>query len=211
MLGVVKRWDAPGGTAVWTTAREGHLASAWNERPSQWLELHQTHGSGVVDAAGVESGVDADASFTVDDDVVLGIKTADCAPLAIIGNSGVVAVHAGWAGIVAGVVSEAVDALRRVDKGDLRAGLGPCIRACCYEFGGGDMDSVARAVGSDVSARTRTGGLSLDMVSAVRNQLAAKGVALDYVDPDCTACTSDYFSYRTTGTKDRQVMFVQRT
>lgn len=202
----------PGAEVVWTDAAQGHLASDWADRPPKWLLLVQVHGRDVVRAgATTGQGVEADASVTADPDVVLGIKTADCAPIAIASPHGVAAIHSGWPGVVAGVISNAVAALRELGDGPLYAGLGPCIHACCYEFGEVDLDQVVAATDERVRATARSGRMSLDLPAAVRWQLEKAGVTLQYEAPECTACSGQHFSYRKTKTADRQVMFVRRT
>src|SRR5674476_1670641 len=63
----------------------------------------------------------------------LCVLTADCAAIALASAEGVCsAVHAGWRGLVAGVVEAAVTAMRDLGASDVTASLGPCIHAPCY-------------------------------------------------------------------------------
>ena len=50
------------------------------------------------------------------------------------------AVHAGWAGLVAGVIGRAVEAMGVLGATRIEGALGPCIHAGCYEFGAADLE-----------------------------------------------------------------------
>ena len=88
----------------------------------------------------------------------LAVLTADCAPVALASPEGVFGVaHAGWRGLVAGVLERTVDAMRALGATEIGAVLGPCIRAECYEFGPADLDRVAARLGDGVRATTAVG------------------------------------------------------
>ncbi|MEX1008198.1 MAG: polyphenol oxidase family protein [Acidimicrobiia bacterium] len=212
-------------------------ARAGMGRPDQWACVHQVHGNGVVrfDAppgsgtepafrsgtepafrSGTEpafrSGTepDADASVTTAIGLPLVILTADCAPLAIVGDGAVAAVHVGWAGLEAGVVERAANAVRAVAPGPLRAVLGPCIHPGRYEFGPGLLERLVTRFGVEIAALTEADRPALDIPAAVRIALRNAGVdALDDVGV-CTASSPDYFSYRRDGDTGRQAMLVVR-
>ena len=117
--------------------RQGDLgeASRAAQRASlaggRWTRLRQQHGADVVTvtAPGEADGAAADAAVTATSDcAVLTVRTADCAPLALVATEGVVAaVHAGWRGLAAGVVEEATATVRRLGGRHIRAFVGPCI------------------------------------------------------------------------------------
>jgi YfiH family protein len=182
--------------------------------PARWAEVRQVHGNVVVRAGTGEpdgsSGRDADALVTAATGVPLVIYTADCAPLALIADDGVAAVHAGWAGLEAGVVEHAVAALRAESGGPVRAVLGPCIHAERYEFGRELLARLVARFGPGVASRAVNGAPAFDIPAAVRVALAAVDV-VDVDDVDvCTAASPDHFSYRRDGVTGRQAMFVAR-
>jgi YfiH family protein len=167
--------------------------------PIAWTWLRQVHGAGVVVAGSVgeHAGVDADAVATSASAVPIAVHAADCAPIALVDDAGVVAVvHAGWRGLVAGVVSTAVDAVRELGGRSPRAVLGPCIRPQHYEFGASDLDAVAAALGPTVRSTTTTGSPALDLPAAVRSALAHAGVD-DVADLGWSTADDDrWFSHR---------------
>ena len=182
-------------------------------KDAPWTWLRQVHGDAVVEVAspGGGAGTKADASVTAEPGCVLAVLAADCAPIALVSREGVVAVvHAGWRGLHGGALQRAVGAARRLGASDIRAVLGPCIHAECYEFGEADLDTVAARLGNGVRARTANGQPALDLPAAVAAALTEAGVPdLDDVGV-CTACSGDYFSWRARKELARQAMVVWR-
>jgi YfiH family protein len=179
-----------------------------------WTQLDEVHGASVlvVDRPGAFDGVIGDALVTELDDTVLGIWVGDCAPVALVSDTGVVgAVHAGWKGIERGVLQATVATMRRLGCVDIEAVVGPCIHPCCYEFGAADLHRLADLLGGKVVARTSEGAPALDVVAAVRAALGEVGVVLDDRSA-CTGCEADrFYSHRARRDTGRQVMAVWRT
>ena len=178
-----------------------------------WTWLRQVHGDTVVTVSrpGAEAGTKADAAVSAEAGCVLAVLAGDCAPVALVSPEGVVAVvHAGWRGLLGGVVARAVAAARALGATKIRAVLGPCIHAECYEFGADDLDAVATRFGDGVRSTTTDGKPALDLPAAVRAALHEVGVTdVDDVDV-CTACSDDYFSWRARGELARQALVVWR-
>jgi YfiH family protein len=179
-----------------------------------WTQLDEVHGATVlvVDRPGAFDGVIGDALVTDVDDTVLGIWVGDCAPVALVGDTGVLgAAHAGWKGIERGVLQATVATMRRLGCAEIDAVLGPCIHPCCYEFGAADLERLADRFGGSVVARTREDMPALDVVAAVRAALGEVGVRLDDRSV-CTGCAADrFYSHRARRDSGRQVMAVWRT
>jgi len=116
---------------------------------------------------------------------------------------GVMAIaHAGWPGVVVGILGATVRAMRDSfgsRPSDVWAGIGPAIRAECYQFGPDLAQRVAAAcpTGASILVPQPDGALHLDLIAAVRSQLSAAGVE-DIEDSGiCTAChTDEWFSHR---------------
>jgi len=120
------------------------------------------------------------------------LLTADCLPIAIARTDGEPAVgilHAGWRGLLAGIVAAGVRALGGVG---LAAAIGPSIGPCCYEVGDEVALPFREAFGADV---VRDG--KLDLWTATERALRAAGV--EHVDRFdlCTSCDPErFFSHR---------------
>jgi polyphenol oxidase len=181
--------------------------------PAEWVCLHQVHGARVYPAdlylpgtprtpGGPTAGrpaPEADAAVSAESDAVLSVLTADCAPVALVAPGVVGAVHAGWRGVMAGVLEAAVAEIRRRSDGPITAVLGPCIHPECYEFSPADLDPIAARLGPEVAGETAGGQLALDLPVAVALALSEAGVD-DITDIGiCTACSADHFSHRRDG------------
>jgi YfiH family protein len=169
--------------------------------PAGWISLHQVHGARVypADVAGPTFGrpaPEADAAVSAEPGAVLSVLTADCGPVALVAPGVIGAVHAGWRGIVAGVLEAAVAEVRQRSDGPITAVLGPCIHPECYEFSAADLEPIAARLGPEVEGVTAGGQLALDLPVAVALALSAAGVD-DINDVNiCTACSPDHFSHR---------------
>lgn len=178
-----------------------------------WTVLRQIHGAdvAVVDEPGGASGEAGDAAVSKAPGVALAILTADCAPIAFASAEGVIGVaHAGWRGLVAGVIEETVAAMRTLGATSVYAALGPCIHAECYAFGPGDLDQVAGRFGDAVRAKTSEGEPAFDIAQAVRVALQQAGADLQWDADVCTACSSDHWSWRARHDQQRQATVVWR-
>jgi polyphenol oxidase len=169
---------------------------------------------GLPVAAGSRAGmVDGTGGRTVDGGgaggPVLAIHTADCAPVALVSPEGILAaVHAGWRGLQAGIVETTVTQMRTHGASTVRAVLGPCIHAECYEFGAEDLDRLAARLGPQVRGQTSDGRPAFDPPAAVERALHRAGVDSPDVVPICTACDTRFFSHRARGDDGRQAMLV---
>jgi YfiH family protein len=173
--------------------------------------LRQVHGDRAVVVAGPgqHAGDEADASVSHHPGAALAILTADCAPIALASPEGVIgAVHAGWRGLLSGVVEVAAAAMAELGATRVEAALGPCIHAECYEFSPADLDAVAAVLGDGVRGVTTSGQPALDVPGAVGVVLERAGVALVHDEAICTACSPDHYSHRARGEIERQATVV---
>ena len=138
----------------------------------------------------------ADGMVTQSRRPVLGLLTADCAPVVLLGRRLAVA-HAGWRGLVGGVVAAAA-----VPAGPVRtAWVGPSIRSCCYEVGAEVVEAFT-AAGLPVAD-----GRHVDIAEAAAAALRACGVPRIAASDVCTACDPRWFSHRRDGTTGRNGAF----
>ena len=172
--------------------------------PGKWICLHQVHGGRVypADVVGPTAGrpaPEADAAVSAEPGAVLSVLTADCAPVALVAPGVIGAVHAGWRGILAGVIEAAVAEVQQRTAGPIRAILGPCIHPECYEFSPVELGPIAARLGPEVAGTTADGRPALDLPVAVA--LALSGAGVDEIDDlnICTACSADHFSHRRDG------------
>lgn len=212
VLGVPRdgwRVDLPGKVhmvAGGTTAGDYSSPGGGSVRPGvTWVR--QVHGSRalVVTRPGEHAGEEADALVTAVPGAVLVVRTADCAPIGLGSTEGVAAVvHAGWRGLVAGVVDEAVRLMRTLGASRVFAALGPCVHAHGYEFSPADLDIVAGRLGEGVRGLAGTGRPALDVPAAAAAALSACHAELVASSPVCTHCSDEHWSWRARGDGGRQ-------
>jgi len=162
---------------------------------------HQVHGTNVVEVSepDVSTG-DCDALITRERGIAVGVLTADCVPILILGSDTVAAVHAGWRGLSTGVIDKALEM-----TGDAKAAwIGPAIRGDCYEVGPEVVDAFIDA-GLPV-----TDDRHVDPPMAAAAALRRAGVSSVADSGVCTACDSRYYSYRRDGLTGRQGGFIAR-
>jgi YfiH family protein len=171
--------------------------------PTPWSWLRQVHGARVVTVTrpGEHAGEEADAAVTATPGCTLAVQVADCAPIALVADEAVGVVHAGWRGLVAGVIPDAIAGMRALGATAIRAEVGPCIGPECYEFGVADLDRVASILGDEVRADG-----ALDMRAGVLAALRAGGVHDVQVAPVCTACSDRHWSFRARAEAQRQAV-----
>lgn len=179
--------------------------------PVTWLDQQHTADVVVVHEPAEHTGTVADASATDADGAGLAVWVGDCAPVLLVADSGAFAVaHAGWRGLAAGVLERALDALRTLDAGPVRAWLGPCIHACCYEFGAADLGALRDRYGDAVAGTTAWGTPALDVPAAVRAALTRAGVDRVTDLGECTGCDDRYWSFRRRGDMARHGLVAWR-
>ncbi len=105
------------------------------------VSLHQIH-SDVIHTfnSAPAKQCKGDASATNKPGLLLGVRTADCAPVLIVDPKKrvVASIHAGWRGTLARIVTKTIGQMHmefRSRPQDLLAAIGPTIGGCCYEVG----------------------------------------------------------------------------
>jgi len=182
------------------------LAEACGFDAARAVTLVQVHGVEVIEV-GVAGGAgrftgslagiaDADGCVTSARGVAVLAQGADCVPVLLWNAEGtrVGAIHAGWRGLAAGVLGNAVKAM---GEGRIAAAIGPCIGPCCYPVDDALRVSMAHQFGGEVVV-----GDAVDLRAAARRALGAAGVDdSDIADvPGCTSCDHErFFSYRRDG------------
>jgi YfiH family protein len=181
-------------------ANRARFAAAAGFEPEQLVLTKQIHGAGVLQVGAIRSWQTlepGDALVTSEKNVAVGVLTADCVPVLLAGHDRVAAVHAGWRGLVAGVIEAAV-----AEVGDIRAAwVGPSIHACCYEVGPEVIEAFR-------DAELPVGDTSVDPGRAASMILHRAGVERVTASSDCTSCDERFFSYRRDGATGRQGAFI---
>jgi len=204
---------------------EPALAGAAGFDHDRLFMVTQVHGRELVDVGSEDlprriRTIEADALVTSTPGVTVAVRTADCVPVLVADPQGraVAAAHAGWRGLVAGVIEAAVAAVaersEQAPAGALVAAVGPAIDPCCFEVGEEVGEEIAAAVGTTEVVAHRPGAPRpfVDLRRAAVLRLRASGLADEHIElvGPCTRCEADLLhSYRREGPRSgRQVSFV---
>ncbi len=202
-LNLASKW---GDDVVAVAHNRARLAAAAGFALARLRCAKQVHGNDVIDAATIdpqrEPAPQADALVCRrEDGLVVGVLTADCVPVLVADDAGTIAaaIHAGWRGVVAEIVSHTLAAIaaRGVAPARLRAAIGPCIEQPAFEVGEEVAQRFAPAFVDRSGPRPH-----VDLVAAVRAQLQHGGVpaaAIERVGGCTHAQPQRYFSFRRDG------------
>ncbi|MFT5287907.1 MAG: YfiH family protein [Planctomycetota bacterium] len=166
------------------------------------LRVRQVHADGVYrvvkpfDSLRSATPPDADALVSKQKDGLLIIRVADCVPILLASCDGemVAAIHAGWRGMVAGVIEQTVSAF---EGREIVAAIGASISLRAFEVG----PEVAQAFRSTELAEVihpgREDRSHIDLRAAAKLQLERAGViGIDSTDRCTFRDESEFHSYR---------------
>ncbi len=187
-------------------------ALALPARPN-WLQ--QVHGIDITIGACAAQPAEADGAFSSSPGEVLAVMTADCLPLLMCNRQGteVAAVHAGWRGLLNGVIESAV-ARFTVPADELLIWFGPAIGAASFEVG----DEVRTQFlevdeASAIAFQTTPNGRWLaDIYQLAQIRLQKQGIAAIYGGEYCTVSDVErFYSYRRDGVTGRMASLIWMT
>jgi len=175
------------------------------------VTLNQVHGDKieVVDRYNFTEKIfaDADGLFTADKGVALGIKTADCYNVQLIGESCIANLHCGWRSLAGGIIQNSLTLFKEHGDYPVQGVIGPGICGDCYEIGQEVADGVKESCGKDFSYMHNE-GLHIDLRKAVEEILVINGIEKISHIPYCSACSNFLYSYRRDGAKSGRMLSV---
>jgi polyphenol oxidase len=188
-------------------AENRRLAIAAVAPGTELMTLYQIHSPDVVTVTAPftdDARPHADAMVTATPGLLLGILTADCAPVLFADTAaGVIgAAHAGWKGAIGGVTDATIDAMEKLGarRDRIAAAIGPCIARASYEVDAGFLSRFTEVDPENerfFADGKRSGHHQFDLEAYVAHRLASAGVTrvaalgLDtYSDP------TRFFSFR---------------
>ena len=236
---LVPDWPAPANIHAATTLRTGGVSlgtfsslnpathvSDDNERvrqnrqiiraildlPAEPLWLEQIHSNRAVKAVKAAILEQADASYSNESGIVCAVMTADCLPLLVCSVDGtqIAAIHAGWRGLLAGVITNTVVAMQHQD---LLVWLGPAIGPDCFEVGPEVREAFLEksVTFNDAFKRQGNGKWLADIYQLARIELAALGIINVYGGTHCTFTEHErFYSYRRESQTGRMATLIWR-
>lgn len=159
-----------------------------------------------------KTAFEADGIMTAIPGVSLVVFSSDCIPVLLYDpvRKVIAALHAGWRGTAAGIVTTAVEQMRAVygsDPANLLAAIGPGIDKCCFETHEDVPNAMTAALATDglpFIDLMENGKFSVDLKGINAKRLELAGLAPDHIElcRDCTCCMTDkYWSHRRLGTQ----------
>lgn len=237
------QWPAPAHVRAVVTTRQGGVSRApydsFNlgdqvkdsaqsiianrKRLSEYLELpsgpnwlSQVHGIKVVTLhSGTAIGIEADASVTSTKGIVCAVLTADCLSVLFTDRDGnqIAAAHAGWRGLVAGVL-EATLTKMAIDPKRVLVWMGPAIGPQAFEVGPEVREKfISQHPASAVAFTPLIGDRWwMDIYELARQRLRRQGVGDIFGGGFCTYSDPErFFSYRRDGETGRMASLIWMT
>lgn len=167
------------------------------QRPDyDFLHVHQVHGAEIVSPQTLPAEADGIVVSWEEFTKPIAIKTADCLPIVIEGEKGVVFLHAGWKGLSLQILLRPEIALIKPTL----AYIGPSIHSCCFEV----SEDFRHNFPSSIHFKARAGKLFFDLQEEATKQLRSMYPDLEIkIDSHCTFCSENFHSYRKDKTTQR--------
>ncbi|MEC6908763.1 peptidoglycan editing factor PgeF [Photobacterium piscicola] len=239
MRTIIPNWPAPENVLTVSTTRLGGVSSApynalnlglhvgddvssvltnrqllkqhcWLIAEPAWL--NQIHSPIVIDlTAPLTDVIDADGSFTREPGLACAIMTADCLPVLLCNKQGteVAAVHAGWRGLAAGVIDNAI-AKFSCPSADIMAWMGPAIGPTAFEVGSEVREQFIDVDANAADAFIAHGDKWLANLYLLAQQcLQRYGISAIYGGEYCTFNNDElFYSYRRQAVTGRQASLI---
>lgn len=142
------------------------------------------------------------------------IKTADCLPVFFYSphKKTVAAVHAGWRGLLKGIMTETIEIFRLmgVEAVSLIAVIGPHIGLCCYQVSADLVIKFGKIIPDTDFFRKKGSDCYLDLSAIARYQLQIAGVKAANIEDTavCTCHNLEYASYRRIQSRERNISLI---
>lgn len=193
--------------------------------PSEPVWINQVHGIKAIDAAMAGCAIEADAAYTIKANTVCVTMTADCLPVLLCDQAGTVvaALHAGWKGLLDGVIESTVQsmllAMPNLISQHLMAWLGPAIGPQAFEVGSEVREAFIRVDANAALAFLSASNSEINpdkwlcnIYQLARQRLNTMGVSQIYGGDLCTYTDKErFFSYRRDNVTGRMATMIWLT
>ncbi|WP_164885295.1 polyphenol oxidase family protein [Geovibrio thiophilus] len=188
------------------------LKTAWGI--SRLVTLTQVHGNVIreVTAENIADVMfsDGDGLFTRERGIALGILTADCWNVHLIGRGCLASLHCGWKSAAAGIVENALSMFEEAGDRVTRAVVGPGISTANFEVGS-EVADIFTSAGHGESVESICGRMCFSIGGSVERTLRNAGVPEITRVTDCTYSSDYLFSYRRdSGRTGRMISILMR-
>ncbi len=165
--------------------------------------MHQTHSNKVqeINELNKSKKIFADAIFSKNTDIVLGVVTADCVPVLFYdeANKIVGCIHAGWKGAFNGIIEKTIKKIKKNYRTSQIIGcVGPCIGKKSYEVNLNFYRKFIRRSKKNSIYFSKKNKVKkfFNLRKFVADKLLYQGVSIDHVNFDTFKEKEKFFSYR---------------
>jgi polyphenol oxidase len=187
-------------------ANRTKIAACFGCASEKLFTLKQTHSNicHVIDGSFATTDLEGDALATTTKGLILGVLTADCAPLLLHdANAGVIAAaHAGWKGALGGIIEFTIQTMQQLGANptNINAAIGASIAQCSYEVELSFADAyleVNPAWQKFFTPAQQATHLLFDNKAFCKEKLQQCGISnIEILPHDTYAEAQDYFSFR---------------
>jgi YfiH family protein len=174
----------------------GRFETRTTKPDTELIQATQVHGKDIVSPETLPC--EADGLFSSWDklDKPLAIKTADCLPVVIEGETGVVFLHAGWRGLALGILTQPEVVMIKPQ----RVFIGPSIHECCFEVSEDFKDHFPGSPNFKKHKVRFVFNLQEEAKKILKEKFPG---LLIQIAPVCTSCNENFYSYRRHKTTQR--------
>ncbi len=181
------------------------VAKNFQMQKKQLILMNQTHSNKVEMVTNKNNfkKVEADAMLTTDNQIALGVLTADCAPILIYEKDKKIigCIHAGWKGAINGIIENTLKKITDIGGNIKRLDVcvGPCIGQRSYEVKQDFYSTFLKKSKNNDSffLKNQNDSFNFDLRAFVIKKFKDSGVLqIDNINLDSFATKSEYFSHR---------------
>lgn len=186
--------------------------------PHSLLSLKQIHSNQAhLIQKPLTETLEGDALVTHTSGMILSIRTADCVPLLLYDpqNKAAAAIHAGWRGLISGIIENTFEILKThfsSTPSSLLVAIGPALCLNCFEIGPEVKEKFEKKFNRRLAIRKGEGDRSfIDLREGCRVILEELGVLWQNIEtlPFCTSCNHElFYSYRRGDKEGRMIGFI---
>lgn len=182
----------------------GNIYAGITKEEKGIFTLKQTHSQKVhVLEKSTYEVIEGDALITQLRGIKIGVKTADCVPVALLGRYTVGVIHAGWRGLKNRIIENTIDIFKSFEPIDqVIAFVGPSAKACCYQVGEDFKEHF-------ICIHYKNGSFFLDTQEEAMMILKNLGISRFIKLSSCSICNIKYPSYRRDRAKERLFTYAQ--
>ena len=182
-----------------------HSFGGKNNSPKHIFLAKQVHGNHITEVSdGHLQQEEADGLATEENNIPIGVKTADCLPILVWTPRYILALHGGWKGLASGIIFRGISVLEeKINLKTALVALGPCIGPNKFEVGPEVMQSICSTLAEKniplIGKKGSGDRWYIDLAIVAILQLMQKKIASSQISV-IRACTyenaSEYHSFR---------------